>query len=266
MRAAVCLVTLVAIGLAQTGCSTFGISPPRYKLLPESEAFRNAATPAPHQPRELAKVSLAEYVLEPGDALLVQPVDFDSPVRVAADQPILPDGTIELGVYGRPVVAGMTAPQVEAMVAQAVKAKEGKEYPLTVRLVGRQSKVYYVLGEVNSPGSFPLSGRETVLDGLMAAGGLTRAAQEKRIILVRPSHPDNCREVLPVCYPQIVQLGDTHTNYQLRPGDRIYVPSQGMLESFFPSTTKTTAPCCKPHMPCFLGGGCVPGPASSLGQ
>jgi protein involved in polysaccharide export with SLBB domain len=162
-------------------------------------------------------------------------------------------------VYGRPVVAGMTVPQVEVLVAQAVKAKEGKDHALTVRLVGRQSKVFYVLGEVNSPGSFPLSGRETVLDGLMAAGGLTRSAQEKKIILVRPSHPDGCREVLPVCYPQIVQLGDTHTNYQLRPGDRIYVPSQGMLEAIFPSHSKTTAPCCKPNMPCYQGGagGCA---------
>jgi protein involved in polysaccharide export with SLBB domain len=265
MRAAVCLLALAVVGLAQTGCSTFGISPPRYKLLPESEAFRNGAVPPPVLARELAKTPVAEYILEPGDALLIQPVDFDSPVRIAADQPILPDGTIELGVYGRPVVAGMTVPQVETQVAQLVKAKEGKDHALTVRLVGR-TKVFYVLGEVNSPGSFPLSGRETVLDGLMAAGGLTRAAQEKKIILVRPSHPDNCREVLPVCYPQIVQLGDTHTNYQLRPGDRIYVPSQGMLESLFPSQTKTTAPCCKPHMPCYQGGagGCVTPAATPL--
>lgn len=251
----------LAVGLSAvfavigTGCSTLGISPPRHKLLPESQQFRDLSTPPPALPRELAKTPLTEYVLEPGDALLIQPVDFDSPVRLAADQPILPDGAIELGVYGRPVVAGMTVPAVEAEVARLVRAKEGKDFPITVRLVGRQSKVYYVLGEVNSPGSYPLSGRETVLDGLMAAGGLTRAAQEKKIILVRPSHPDGCREVLPVCYPQIVQLGDSSTNFQLRPGDRIYVPSQGMLESFFPSRSKTSPPCCKTHVPCYTGGG-----------
>lgn len=165
------------------------------------------------------------------------------------------------GIDASGVVTGMTVPQVEAVVVQAVKAKEGKEHALTVRLVGWQSEVYLVLGELNSPGSFPLSGRETVTDRLMAAGGLTRSAQEKKIILVRPSHPDGCREVLPVCHPQIVQLGDTHTNYQLRPGHRIYVPSQGMLESFFPSATKTATPCCKPHTSCFQGGGGVCPPA-----
>lgn len=264
-----CLVALAAVALAQTGCSTLGFTPPRYRLIEEAEAFRDAAAPPPLLPRELAKTPLAEYVLEPGDTLLIQTADFDSPVRIAADQPVLPDGTIELGVYGRPVVAGMTTPQVEAQVAQLVRAKEGKDHPLTVRLVGRQSKVFYVLGEVNSPGSFPLAGRETVLDGLMAAGGLTRAANEKKIILVRPSHPDGCREVLPVCYPQIVQLGDAHTNYQLRPGDRIFVPSAGMLETLFPTRhNKTTTPCCKNHVPCYTGGGgmgCATGGCAPVG-
>jgi polysaccharide biosynthesis/export protein len=253
-----------AITVALSGCSVgqaLGVSTPRYKLIPEAEQFRNGAVPPPVLPRELAKVPLAEYLVEPGDVLLVQPVEFDSPVRMAADQPILPDGAIELGEYGRPVVAGKTVPMIEAEVKALVKLKEKKDVPLTVRLIGRQSKVFYVLGEVNAPGSFPLVGRETVLDGLMAAGGLTRAAQEKKIILVRPSQAEGCREVLPVCYPQIVQLGDTTTNYQLRPGDRIYVPSQSTLESLFPRTSKTTAPCCGPQAPCYPGGVCPPGVA-----
>lgn len=260
------LLLLAAVApLALTGCSVgdaFGLSSPRYKLLPEAEQFRNGAVPPPPLARELAKSPMAEYAVEPGDVLLVQPVDFDSPVRLPADQPVLPDGVIELGEYGRPVVAGKTVPVIEAEVRHLVKTKEKKDVPLTVRLIGRQSKVYYVLGEVNAPGSFPLSGRETVLDGLMAAGGLTRAAAERKIILVRPTQPEGCREVLPVCYPQIIQLGDTSTNFQLRPGDRIFVPSKGTLEGIFPSHQKTTAPCCKPHSPCYPGtvggAGCAP--------
>jgi polysaccharide export outer membrane protein len=256
-----CVVALLAaaVALASVGCSSLGISPPRYRLLPEAEAFRDGATPPPALPRELAKMPLAEYIVEPGDALLIQPVDFDSPVRLPADQTVLPDGVIELGEYGRPMVAGKSVPAIEAEVRELVKAREKKEVPITVRLIGRQSKVYYVFGEVNSPGSFPLAGRETVLDGIVAAGNLTRQAAKNKVILVRPSHPDGCREVLPVCLPQIVQLGDTTTNYQLRPGDRIFVPSLSTLESLFPSNQKTTAPCCKPHVPCYGPGGCPPG-------
>jgi polysaccharide export outer membrane protein len=261
----IALLALIAtVPVVLSGCSVgnaLGLSTPRYTLLPEAEQFRNGNVPPPQLPRELAKTPLAEYIVEPGDALLVQPVDYDSPVRLPADQTVLPDGVIELGEYGRPVVAGKTVPQIETEVKELVKAKEKKDVPLTVRLVGRQSKVFYVIGEVNAPGSFPLSGRETVLDGIMTAGGLTRSAAERKIILVRPSQPDGCREVLPVCYPQIVQLGDASTNYQLRPGDRIFVPSQGTLESLFPSQQKTTAPCCKPHVGCVgvAPAACPPG-------
>jgi len=252
------MLLLTSAAFASSGCSLLGITSPRYKLLPEAEQFRDTTTPPPLA-RELAKVPLAEYIVEPGDALLIQPVDLDSPVRIAADQPVLPDGAIELGIYGRPVVAGKSVPAIEAEVKALVQAKEKKDVPLTVRLIGRQSKVYYVLGEVNAPGSFPLAGRETVLDAIMAAGGLTRAAQEKKIVLVRPSQANGCREVLAVCYPQIIQLGDTTTNYQLRPGDRIFVPSQGTLESLIPSRSKTTAPCANPQVSCNgLGGGCPP--------
>lgn len=261
------LATFALLTLVQTGCGsvigqTFGLTSPQYKLIPEAEQFRDAAVPPPALPRELAKVPLDTYVLEPGDVLLVQPVEFDSPVRLPADQPILPDGTIELGEYGRPMVAGMNVPAVETTVRNLVQAKEKKDVPITVRLIGRQSKVFYVLGEVNSPGSFPLAGRETVLDAIVAAGGLTRQAQERKIILVRPSPADGCREVLPVCYPQIVQLGDTTTNYQIRPGDRVYVPSQSTWESLFPSRVETTAPCCGPQAPCYPGAACPPGTIS----
>lgn len=35
----------------------------------------------------------------------------------------------------------------------------------------------------------------------------------------------NALFVLPVRYQQIIQMGEVSTNYQLLPGDRIYVPS-----------------------------------------
>src|SRR5204862_7169157 len=138
--------------------------------------FRAAAPlPAP-VPRELAKVALPAYVVEPGDVLLVQPADLDSPARFPADQTVLPDGKIDLGRYGRLAVAGKTDEQIEREVEAAVAAKTPKAGPITVRIVARNSKVYYVLGQVNAPGSFPLQGRETVLDGLVAAGGLNARA------------------------------------------------------------------------------------------
>jgi hypothetical protein len=51
------------------------------------------------------------------------------------------------------------------------------------------------------------------------------------MILSRPTAPDCCRIVVPICYDEIVQHGDTTTNYQLMPGDRIFVPSQSVCEA-----------------------------------
>lgn len=250
-----CLALLAGTGCSTVG-STLGVSPPQYPLLDEAKAFRTIY-PAPDGPRELAKSLQPTYVVEPGDVLLVQPVELDAPIRLAADQTVLPDGTIDLGRFGRPVVAGKTVPQIEVEVQQLVTAGlKDKTEPVTVavRLINRVSKVFYVLGEVNAPGAFPLSGRETALDAIVIAGGLTRKAKEDMIILSRPSTPESCRTVLPVCYPQIVQLGDTTTNYQLQAGDRIFVPSRGVLDDLFGRRKQGCPPCNAPQVSCFGNG------------
>src|SRR4051812_38529659 len=84
--------------------------PPRdaQPLIPEAKAFKNAVPMPPPVPRELDKTVLSAYVVEPGDVLLVQPVKLDSPARLPPDQTILPDGKIDLGEYGRVLVAGKT--------------------------------------------------------------------------------------------------------------------------------------------------------------
>ncbi|MFO0850531.1 MAG: polysaccharide biosynthesis/export family protein [Gemmataceae bacterium] len=259
------------VAITQSGCSTvgatLGFTPPVYKLTEPAKQLRASSGVHLELPRELAKTVLPAYVVEPGDVLLVTPVELDSPVRLPGDQTVLPDGTIDLGRYGRPVVAGKTVPQIEAEVQQLISArlkKEEQEFgQVQVRLVNRASKVFYVLGEVNGPGSFPLAGRETVLDGILAAGGLTRQASARNIILSRPTAPDGCRVVMAVCYNDIVQLGDTATNYQLQPGDRIYVPSQTMLESLFPNQ-KECGPCNRPQVGCGPGVACAPAGAAPV--
>jgi protein involved in polysaccharide export with SLBB domain len=220
-----------------TGCTGgagrgFSILPPQgHKLTESAKAMRDANAPVIDIPRELEKHPLPTYTVEPGDVLLVQPMDLDSSVRLPGDQPILPDGTINLGKYGHLQVMGRTVQEIEEMVRNAVKVTVKDAGYISVRLSARQSKVYYVIGEVNSPGSFQLSGRETVLDALLQAGGLTDQASRDQIILSRPTKPNCPRIVLPVCWKQIVQLGDTATNYQIAPGDRIYVPTRSMLSS-----------------------------------
>jgi protein involved in polysaccharide export with SLBB domain len=244
----------VALVVCAAGCgsgpgNTFALIPEGHRLIPQAKQLR-AAQPEPVAlPRELAKQPAPPYAVEPGDVLLVTPADLDSPVRLPGDQPILPDGTIQLGRYGRVYVAGKTIEEIEDAVKQAVAAQTKDAGPITVRVVVRQSKVYYVIGEVNAPGTFQLSGRETVLDAILAAGGLNDRASRRNIILSRPSPPCGGRTVLPICYPEIVQLGDTSTNYQIQAGDRIYVPTKTCIEQLLPMQNKSCPPCGRPQTP-----------------
>ncbi|HJT35781.1 MAG TPA: polysaccharide biosynthesis/export family protein [Pirellulales bacterium] len=254
-RSGIWIVAALLSGCSGSGGS-FTLFPTADHLLKSTDFVRREVPRRVPVPRELEKTVLSEYILQPGDVLVVEPTALDSPVRFPADQTILPDGTIDLARYGRLIVAGKTIEQVEADIMAAVRAVEtGPVDLINVRLVSPQSAVYYVLGEVSSPGSFPLVGRETVLDALVAAGGLSDRASMCNIILSRPSLPDGCRIVLPVCYRQIVQLGDTTTNYQVMPGDRIYVATRSWRDSCF---GKRACPLCKGQQcPC-------PSPAAAV--
>jgi protein involved in polysaccharide export with SLBB domain len=240
----------LALATACCGCAGSGgkmpINTATHRLLKATKDLRASYPEAMALPHELDKGVLTAYYVEPGDTLLVQPANLDSPIRLPTDQVVGPDGQIELGQYGRLQVVGKTPEEIERDVQKVIRAETKEAGPITVSLVGRQSKVYYVLGEVNSPGAYPLSGRETVLDAIIAAGGVTDAADLSGVTYTQPSPPGECRIVLPVCYREIVQLGDTSTNYQVAPGDRIYVPSMTLCQQLSEMLRKSPKPGCPP--------------------
>lgn len=272
-RAAISTFALVlALSLGAPGCGTTGgggvtLFPAGHQLIPSARILRSQAPwPAP-VPRELSKSVLPAYIVQPGDGLLIEPESLDTPLRIPADQTVLADGTIDLGPYGRVVVAGRTIEEIESLIEATVTAQENARadadadavpeadadedrIAYNVRLIDPDSAVFYVLGDVNSPGSYPLIGRETVLDGIVAAGGLSDRASRCDIILARPSPPADCRTVLPVCYDKIVQLGDTTTNYQLAPGDRIYVASRPCWHDILPACLKPACLVCGDYCGC----------------
>lgn len=253
-------ITPLLTALLLAGCSgpsgTFTLFPSGDFLLRSTKELSRSVPANALVPRELDKTVLAAYIVQPGDVLLVEPVQLDSALRFPADQTVLPDGSIDLGRFGRLIVAGRTLEQIESDVTAAVRAIEKEGGALNVRLVNPQSAVYYVLGEVSSPGSYPFVGRETVLDAILVAGGLTDRASPCNIILSRPSAPCGCRTVIPICYNNIVQQGDTTTNYQVMPGDRIYVATRTLWESLFPVYNCHDCPKCRGKK-CACPSGCT---------
>ncbi len=183
----------------------------------------------PQQARELDKVTMPTYVVEPPDELdiAVRPMPPDwNPGSFTVQQ----DGVIDLGFAGDVYVVGLTLEQVEQKIAQQLRAvamqqgqKIDQPYRVSVRLANVQSKYYYVMGAVTTQGRFPIKGNETVLDAILQAGLRSNSLPEKAY-LVRPHPPGTPDQVLKIDWCGIRERGDTLTNYQLFPGDRVVVP------------------------------------------
>ena len=153
--------------------------------------------------------------------------------QIRGEHLVRPDGTIGLGVYGQAYVAGLTLEQAKAAVeAQLAKYLYRPEVSLDV--TAYNSKVYYVISDGAGNGeqvtSLASTGNETVLDALGKVGGLSPVSSKKRIWVSRPA-PVGCGpdQVLPVDWVNLTQRGETATNYQVLPGDRVYVMSQGAV-------------------------------------
>src|SRR5262249_22682916 len=85
VRAALAIVAALvpAAGCTSTPGNPFGLFPPEgHKLLESTKMARRAAPDPVPLPRELDKRTTPPYLIEPGDTLLVQPANFDSPARL----------------------------------------------------------------------------------------------------------------------------------------------------------------------------------------
>ena len=175
-------------------------------------------------PRELDKISGPEYTVEPPDIIYVEALNTLPTQPLVGEKLVRPDGTINLGFYGDLHVAGLTLSEIEGKIEDRLKHYV-KTPRVHVDMAAFNSKVFYVVGQVMQPGRLPFTGNETVLDAIMLSGGLTNYTNKCDIRLVRPTPECGCDIVLPVDYAAIINCGDTTTNYQILPGDRIVVPS-----------------------------------------
>src|SRR5262249_19024258 len=77
---------------------------------------------------------------------------------------------------------------------------------------------------------FNATGNETVLDAMSQINGLPVFASKYHMWLARPAPSDaDCEQVLPIDWNAIVRGGRTGTNYQVLPGDRIYVMAEPLV-------------------------------------
>jgi len=141
--------------------------------------------------------------------------------------PVRPDGKISVPLVGD-VVAGGRTPDAVAKDLQEKLAAYVREPQVTVILTELRSHEYLsrvrVTGAVRQPVSIPYRQGMTVLDAVLAAGGVTEFAAPNRSSLHRKSGDGS--QAYGVLLNDILENGNLSTNYKVAPGDVITVPER----------------------------------------
>jgi polysaccharide export outer membrane protein len=298
------LIVAALLLVTGVGCNIYG-RPQRTAAHQATLEANCDGDPAKMPAKELAKVSLPPYVIEPPDILLIDALrivpkppfriqSFDSLQVIVEgtllEQPINgiyvvePGGLLDLGPsYGKVAVGGKSLDEAQDAVFRHLKrvlrepqvsltinlgtygnvyvtgmtlaeAKEAIESQLdkfldaplvSVDVFSYNSKVYYVItegaGQGDNVARFPVTGNETVLDAIAQINGLSKLSS-KEIWIARPAPSGiGCDQVLPVDIDAIMRGGATATNYQLLPGDRVFIAQDPWI-AFNGVIEKVTAP------------------------
>jgi polysaccharide export outer membrane protein len=163
----------------------------------------------------------AAYIIGPGDVLEV--FVWQNP-DLTVTVPVRPDGRISVPLLQDVEAAQKTAPQL----AQDIKSRlsEFIQKPevtvIVTEFVGPYSEQVRVVGEAAKPQAIPYRARMSVLDVMIAAGGLTQFAAGDRAIIVR--RVGDHTEQLPVHLDSLLKDGEISENVEMKPGDILVIP------------------------------------------
>jgi len=183
-----------------------------------------------------AKVKVIDHL----NGILAVPPDVSVELEQLAGKQVIDgehlvrqDGRVHLGVYGSVLVAGCTLNQAKMMLEEHL-AQYILEPEVNLDVLEYNSKVFYIVADGGGEGDqlyrLPITGNETVLDAFSNIGGLPQIGSKYKVWIARPAPAElDAEQILPVEWDQIVRGGSTRTNYQIMPGDRLYVAADPMF-------------------------------------
>ena len=160
-----------------------------------------------------------DYVIGPQDLLAINV--WREP-ELSESVPVRPDGKISVPLVGDLKVSGLTPRLLATRLAEELHGYIRKPQ-VTVIVREVNSHKFYILGQVERPGSYPLATSMTVLDGLATAGGFRDFAKVQRIYLLRLM-PDGSRKRFPFDYKAAVNGKNSYRDIELQTGDTLVVP------------------------------------------
>ncbi|PHQ72043.1 MAG: sugar ABC transporter substrate-binding protein [Sneathiella sp.] len=185
-------------------------------LISACAAQNEAATSAPSTLSDTA-----EYIIGPEDELDV--FVWQNP-DLSVTVPVRPDGRISTPLVDDMVAASKTSQQL-ARDLEKVLAKYVKDPLVTVSVKtfnGPYSQQIRIVGQAQQPMAIAFRNRMTVLDAMIAVGGMTEFASGNRAVIVRTE--DGEQKTYNVRLDDLLLNGDVSANVPLQPGDILIIP------------------------------------------
>jgi polysaccharide biosynthesis/export protein len=173
-----------------------------------------APNPAGTSEPSPAAVDPNKYLIGPEDVLYIRvwrEPDFTGPVVVR------PDGKITMPLIAEVQAGGLTPLQLTKSLTESL-TKLINTPDVTVSVTDVRSKKYYIDGEVNRSGSFPLITPTTILEALTNASGFKEFSNPKKITILRGSN------ILKFNYKDVIKGKHMEQNVLIENGDHIHVP------------------------------------------
>jgi polysaccharide export outer membrane protein len=176
-------------------------------------------------PTGQAAAASPDYLIGPGDALNI--IVWRNP-EVSMSVPVRPDGKITTPLVEDLPASGKTSTELARDIEKAL-AKFIQQPVVTVivtSFVGTYGEQIRVIGQAAKPQSLPYRRDMSLMDVLIAVGGVTEFASGNRASIIRTIGGQ--QQKLAVRLDDLIKSGDMSANLPMRPGDVLVIP-----ESFF---------------------------------
>jgi len=180
--------------------------------------FLIQATTVKAEPQKDEEGSAGEYTFGAGDILEISV--FGEP-EISKAVFVRIDGKISLPLIGDVQAADTTATALAKTISEKLTKFVGNPN-VTVILAESKSKVYYVLGQIKTPGEFLITQPITVLQAIGRAGGLMEWAKKSKIMIV--SKPGVSKKISYFDYDAFLAGENIGQNVTINPGDTIVIP------------------------------------------